>query len=81
MADFTPGTVMTNFMACISILIDSASEILGTRLIPGTMEPSFISGINAVPRNGRTATVKTNDAKEICTVRLGEAIAKSSNFR
>ena len=43
-ADLTPGTCMTRRMASISILIDSSSEMLGTRLMPGTTEPSFISG-------------------------------------
>jgi hypothetical protein len=53
-ADLTPGTCMTRRIASISILIDSSSEMFGTRLMPGTTEPSFISGMKAVPRKGST---------------------------
>ena len=80
-ADLTPGTVITSCMACISILMDSVREMLGTRLMPGTIEPSFISGMKAVPRNGSTHAAKANAAKEICTVRLVDDMAKSSNLR
>jgi hypothetical protein len=81
MADFTPGTVMINFIACISILMDSFSEMLGTRLMPGTTEPSFISGMKAVPKNGKIATANTRVASVANTVRFWLAMAKLSNCK
>ena len=70
-ADFTPGTSITSFIACISILIDSSREMLGTRLMPGTTEPSFISGMKAVPRKGNIPRVATSStALPATTLRL-----------
>ncbi len=58
----TPGTSSTSRIASISSAIDSSSEMLGTRSIAGEIEPSFISGMNAVPRNGNTASVARKSA-------------------
>ena len=48
--------------ASFSIAIDSSSEILGARMILGTIEPSRISGIKEVPSNGSTIKASTKDA-------------------
>ncbi|MCY1209088.1 hypothetical protein D9M72_207310 [compost metagenome] len=66
--DFTPGTLSTSLLASFSSLIDSSSEILGTRSIAGTIEPSFISGMNEVPSSGTIASVATKAATAQITV-------------
>ena len=65
--DLTPGTSMIAFMALNSMLIDSSMEIFGTRSIPGTIEPSFISGINDVPKKGIVKTEAINALTAINT--------------
>ncbi len=67
-ADLTPGTCITRRIASISMRTDSSSEMLGARLMPGTIEPSFISGMNAVPRKGISAPVAKNTATATATV-------------
>ena len=80
-ADFTPGTSIVRRMASFSIWMDSSSEMFGTRSIEGEIEPSFISGMNAVPRNGTSASVATKSATATPTVRLRFANARCSSAR
>ena len=45
--------------------------MLGTRMMLGTMEPSFISGMKAVPRKGNIPRVATSStALPVTTLRL-----------
>ena len=57
-------------MACFSNLIDSSSEMFGTRSIAGTIEPSFISGMNDVPSSGTIISVAMNSPTADSTVFL-----------
>jgi len=66
--DFTPGTDSTSLLAAISSLMDSSSEMLGTRSSAGTIEPSFISGMKDVPSSGTIARVAPNAATAPITV-------------
>jgi hypothetical protein len=47
------------------MLIDSSIDILGTRSMPGTIDPSFISGIKEVPKKGITRTEEINNPTAI----------------
>ena len=51
----------------MSICTDSSIEILGARIICGTIEPSFIVGIKLLPKNGTSI-------KEINNVTIAAAI-------
>ena len=77
-ADFTPGTSITRRIASRSMRSDSASEMLGTRSIAGTTEPSFISGMKAVPRKGSSRMAPTKAATASITVFLVFFTAHSS---
>jgi len=52
-----------------------------TRLMPGTTEPSFISGMKAVPRKGRIAMASTNEARAAWMVRFSLCSAQFSILR
>ena len=80
-ADFTPGTCITIRIASISSLMDSSSEILGTRFMPGTIEPSFISGMNAVPSKGNNSKAPTNAPPDTMMVFLPLVSVQSNNRR
>ena len=47
----------------------------------GEIEPSFSSGMNAVPRNGNTASVATKSATATPTAVFSFASAQSSSRR
>ena len=80
-AERTPGTSITSFMASISMRMDSSSEMLGTRLMPGTSEPSFISGMKALPRKGIRAPVVPSSSTAAATVPRALPMARCSSFR
>ncbi len=58
----TPGIAATNFIASISISIDSSNEIEGTRIITGVSAPSFSVGIKDLPKKGNNAKDVPNKA-------------------
>ena len=72
---------MTMRMASISIFIPSCNEILGIRFIAGTIEPSFISGIKALPKKGNKTKAPTNKAVATKTTVLLFCNDKSRSFR
>jgi hypothetical protein len=74
----TPGTCIIRFMASCSIRTDSSSEMLGTRMMFGETEPSFISGMKAVPRKGTRASVPAKSPTVITTVLRGLPSAQPS---
>ena len=51
-ANRTPGIGLISCKALVSICTDSSIEILGARMICGTIEPSFMVGIKLLPKNG-----------------------------
>ena len=55
-------------MAPASILMDSSSAIFGTRSMLGEIVPSFSSGINDVPRYGKSDIATTKTTREAATV-------------
>jgi hypothetical protein len=55
--------------------------MLGTRLMPGTTEPSFISGMKAVPRKGNMPSVATSSTMPPATTLRLLATAQWSIFR
>ncbi|MNR06490.1 hypothetical protein D3C85_1225630 [compost metagenome] len=68
-------------LAIFSSLIDSSSEMFGTRSMAGTMEPSFISGMNEVPSSGTIRIVATNSPTADSTVVLLFCSAQCSRRR
>ena len=73
--------VITRRIASISIRIDSSSEMFGTRLMPGTSEPSFISGMKAVPSSGSSDSEAASATTEARIVVRALATARRSSAR
>ncbi len=67
-AILTPGISIILRIASCSMRTDSSSEMLGARMMFGDTDPSFISGMKDVPRNGKRASVPRNNATERATV-------------
>ena len=66
----TPATSAIDFMAAISMRMDSSNEMLGTRLICGVRAPSFIVGMNDLPSSGNSAKEPNNSATDTPNVSL-----------
>ncbi len=66
--DLTPGMAAISFMASASNLIDCSTEMEGARMLTGVTEPSFIIGINDLPRSGNRTNAIASELNEIIIV-------------
>ena len=62
---------MMRLMASNSNLIDSSNEIFGARTITGVIDPSCITGINALPSKTNPTKLIPKAIKERFTTNLG----------
>ncbi|KAF1029886.1 MAG: hypothetical protein GAK34_03848 [Delftia tsuruhatensis] len=77
----TPGTSATDFIAAISMRMDSSSEMLGTRLICGVSAPSFMVGMKDLPSSGNSPSEPSSSATATASVARLRAVARSSRRR
>ena len=52
-----------SFIASVSSLIDSSSEIEGTRMITGVIEPSLMIGMKDLPSSGYKTNASDREAQ------------------